>query len=181
MLLERDLLSEQQLADCLDEGQTTGRRLGEIVRARGLVSPSVLESLLAEQYQLEIELERGFGGGLRDEIERRHRLKRSPDEEADETTPVPDERERPLQTRLDSTLKGDSDRIASLQEAIEHGERNLDSLGTAVRRKTEEIERLQDELAERDATILALRRRLGEAPDYGEPATVRQLRPADTR
>lgn len=179
MLLERDLLSEEQLAACLEEGQTTGRRLGEVVRARGLVSPAVLESLLAEQYQLEVELERGFGGGLRDEIERRHRLKRSPDDEADETPG--DVQERPLQTRLDSTLRGDSDRIASIQEAIENRERNLDSPGTLARGTSEEIERLQDELAQRDATILALRRRLGEAPEYGEPATVHRLRPADTR
>lgn len=183
-LVERGLLSEQQLADCLDEGQSTGLRLGEVVRARGLVPHAVLEGLLAEQYQREAELERGFGAGLRGEIERRYRLKRSPgDDEGAEAAGVARvgglESKRPLQTRLDSTPSRDGDRGASLQAAIEQRERSLDSPGTVVRRTTDEIERLREQVAERDATILALRRRLGEPDGKGRPASVHQLRPAD--
>lgn len=183
MLVERGLLGNEELADCLGDGQATGRRLGEVVRARGLVPGEVLESLLVEQYQLELELERGFGAGLRDEIERRFRLERAvdPGEPSDRGSPV----DQPVQllptTRCGSPPGADSDRVAFLRAALEQRERRLESLEAEARCQSEEIERLHDELADRDATILALRRRLGEDDGYGEPATIHRLRPADAR
>lgn len=183
MLVEHGLLDEEQLADCLDEGDRTGRRLGDVVRARGIVSTSALESALAEQYRLEVELERGFGAGLRGEIERRHRLKRGQEarDETVERTPT-GPTGKPLSTlsgRLDVTIRREDDRIATLQQRLDERENALESLGMALQRKAEELERLRSELSERDAVISALRRRLDD--DDEAAATVHHLRTADQR
>lgn len=183
MLVEQELLSDEQLSDCLDEGERTGSRLGDVLRARGIVSPSALERVLAEQYRLEIELERGFGAGLRGEIERRYRLKRGQEAGVEELERADDdEPAKPLSTlsgRLDVTgHREEHDRIAVLQQRLEDRENMLQSLGTALQRTSEELERVRGEVAERDAIIGTLRRRLGE-PDEAERATVHQLRTAE--
>jgi hypothetical protein len=144
MLVERGLITEEQLTDCLDDGEATGRRLGEVVGARGLVPPRELDAIIAEQYQLEVELERGFGNGLRGEIERRYRLKRAPQPGAGETGAAETD-SSPAQT-----VRRECKTPAPAQRNRSKGQ-------------TDEIQRLRDALVERDATILALRRRLGEA------------------
>jgi N-acetylglucosaminyldiphosphoundecaprenol N-acetyl-beta-D-mannosaminyltransferase len=179
MLTDRHLLTEAQLADCLEEAAETGRRLGEVVRARGLVPHGVLENLLAEQYQLEVELERGFGAGLRGEIERRYRLKRAPGDDDEE--PSGTASSEPGRGREGLVALSGSDPpagVRSLQPAIEQRERSLDALDATVRRQAAEIERLQHELSERDATILDLRDRLSGASNLAEPARVHRLHPA---
>lgn len=180
MLVEQGLLGEEQLAACLEEGERTGRRLGDVIRARGVVSTTALDRVLAEQHRIEVELERGFGAGLREEIERRHRLKRGQGvEDAKPERRDADDRQQPhstLSSRLDVTVnREDNDRIAALQQRLDDRENTLESLGTALQRKAEELGRLRIELSERDAIIGALRRRLGET----EAATVHQLREAD--
>ena len=166
MLVEKDLLSEDELEDVLAEQERTGARLGDIVRRRGLVSTAMLDELLAEQYRLEVELEHGFGAGLRGEIHRRHQLARGrgplePPNAAYEDGP----RETPLHARLDSTSsRGEIDRITALQEALDDRERSLSALGAAHQRKSEEIEYLRAQLDERDALIATLQR---QAQDRG--------------
>jgi type IV pilus assembly protein PilB len=53
LLLRDGGLSAEQLELALAEKETTGRRLGEIVTARGWVTPARLATLLAEQHGLE--------------------------------------------------------------------------------------------------------------------------------
>ncbi len=76
LLVEKGLLTEEELAEALAEQPRTGRRLGEILVERGYVSSPAVARALAEQYGAELEVEQGFGTGLRAEIERRHRTHR---------------------------------------------------------------------------------------------------------
>ena len=72
LLVERGLLTEEELELALAEQRRTGRRLGEIAVARGCISGPALAVVLADQLGVDIETERGFGSGLWHEIARRH-------------------------------------------------------------------------------------------------------------
>jgi hypothetical protein len=67
------LISEAELETALAEQAATGKRLGEILVDRGLVSGPDLTSALMDQLGVEISKEEGFGSGLWAEIKRRHR------------------------------------------------------------------------------------------------------------
>jgi class 3 adenylate cyclase len=59
LLLRDDLVRPDHLRDALVEGRQTGRRLGEVLLARGLIGERELSPLLAEQEGLEfVELAR---------------------------------------------------------------------------------------------------------------------------
>ena len=73
LLVSAGLLTFTQLQLLLQEQTRTGQRLGEIILDDGLVPAPTLVRILAEQCQLELEEEGGFGSGLRAAIESRHR------------------------------------------------------------------------------------------------------------
>ena len=91
LLVERGLLTGDELEQALAEQQTTGQRLGETIVKLGFVSGPELASALAAQYGIELTTEKGFGTGLRSEIQRRHESDRKrvvqlvPDADADAT------------------------------------------------------------------------------------------------
>jgi hypothetical protein len=64
LLVQRGLLSPEELEAALDEQERTGGRLGEILLRQGLLSRLALASSLHEQ-SLAPEPESGFGSGLR--------------------------------------------------------------------------------------------------------------------
>jgi hypothetical protein len=64
LLVERGLLTPDELDDALDEQARTGERLGTILVARKAVAGAVLTTLLAEQVGVELETQGGFGTGL---------------------------------------------------------------------------------------------------------------------
>ena len=64
LLVERGLLTPDQLDDALDEQARTGERLGAILVARKAVAGAVLTAVLAEQAGVELETQGGFGSGL---------------------------------------------------------------------------------------------------------------------
>src|SRR3989442_14640601 len=72
LLVERGLLTVEELEEVLAEQEGSGRRLGEIIVDRGLISGPTLALTLAEQWGVELTTDEGFGTGLRDEIQRRH-------------------------------------------------------------------------------------------------------------
>ena len=78
LLVEKGLLTAEELEEALAAQQTTGKRLGQILVDRGHVSGPALTNALAEQYGIELKTEEGFGTGLRAEIERRHSTRRPP-------------------------------------------------------------------------------------------------------
>src|SRR4029079_9554246 len=83
LLLEKKLLTEDELDLALTEPADTGRLLGAILVERGYVSGPALAVALAEQYGVELDTERGFGTGLWAEIDRRHRAGRGHESEAE--------------------------------------------------------------------------------------------------
>jgi hypothetical protein len=73
VLVALGVVSAQEVEEALEEQERSGERLGEILIRLGYASRIAIMDALAEQAGLLLEPERGFGSGLRDEIERRHR------------------------------------------------------------------------------------------------------------
>src|SRR5256885_16147092 len=73
LLVQKSLLTEDELELALTEQADTGRLLGAILVERGYVSGPALAVALAEQYGVELHTERGFGTGLWAAIDKRHR------------------------------------------------------------------------------------------------------------
>jgi hypothetical protein len=84
LLLEKGLVTPDELELALAEQSDTGRLLGAILVDRGYVSGPALAVALAEQYGVELSTERGFGTGLWAEIDRRHRAGRGRSDDAEE-------------------------------------------------------------------------------------------------
>ena len=82
LLVSEGVLSPDELAGSLAAQKKTRPRkpLGEILLTSGIVSPPLLVRLLAQQCQLQLEEETGFGTGLRRAIERRHTERAQPEE-----------------------------------------------------------------------------------------------------
>ena len=72
LLVERGLLTTEELDDALREQEATGERLGAILVARKAVPSVVLTTLLAEQVGVPLETQSGFGSGLFSKIAERH-------------------------------------------------------------------------------------------------------------
>jgi hypothetical protein len=76
MLVERGAVKDGDVEVALRAQLESGERLGEILVERGLVCRPELERALAWQSGVELDEQRGFGTGLRAEIERRHGYRR---------------------------------------------------------------------------------------------------------
>src|SRR5437870_8842690 len=72
ILVDRGLLTPEELEEVLLAQQETGRPLGQILVDRRLISAPTLASMLAEQCGVELETDTGFGTGLWTAIQRRH-------------------------------------------------------------------------------------------------------------
>jgi hypothetical protein len=71
ILIAAGLLSEEQLAQALQDQAQTGRRLGEIIVQRGFISGPALANALAEQHGGVLKTEYGFASGLGGVVARR--------------------------------------------------------------------------------------------------------------
>jgi hypothetical protein len=82
LLVSEGVLSADELEDAIAAQRTTRpwKPLGEMLLASGIVSPPLLVRLLAQQCQVQLEEDTGFGTGLRAAIERRHTERTRPDE-----------------------------------------------------------------------------------------------------
>jgi hypothetical protein len=89
LLVEKNLLTADELELALAEQTDTGRLLGAILVERGYVSGPALAVALAEQYGVELHTERGFGTGLWAEIDRRHRAGRGQEDKVVKLEAVP--------------------------------------------------------------------------------------------
>jgi hypothetical protein len=76
LLVAKGLLTPDELELALEEQLDAGRPLGAVLVDRGYVSGRALAVALAEQSGVELDTERGFGTGLWAEIDRRHRAGR---------------------------------------------------------------------------------------------------------
>jgi hypothetical protein len=73
LLVEKGLVSRDELELALTEHEASGRPLGAILVERGYIAGPALAIALAEQHGVELKSDRGFGTGLWAEISRRHR------------------------------------------------------------------------------------------------------------
>jgi hypothetical protein len=170
------MLTGDELERALAEQQATGQRLGETIVKLGFVSGPQLASALAAQYGIELTTEKGFGTGLRSEIQRRHESDRRrivrlvPDPVAD-ADPLP----RTEPDVLEPELEPDSDaasllaqleeqwaKLAAAEEALAERERELEELTRSHGRDIEQLEEVNERLR---AQIEELRRLPVETPE----------------
>jgi hypothetical protein len=78
LLVDRGLLTVEQLDDALEEQARTGERLGAILVARRVIAGAVLTTILAEQIGVELETQRGYGSGLFSKMAKRNGLTDAP-------------------------------------------------------------------------------------------------------
>jgi hypothetical protein len=135
LLVQKGLVTAEELDRALTEQEETGRLLGAILVERGCVSGPALAVALAEQYGVQLEQQRGFGTGLWAEIDRRHREGRGAEPEENVV------RLEPAKPPL---------------EAVPDPDPELDRLQAENRRLQEEIASLHDEFT---------KLRLVEAPE----------------
>jgi hypothetical protein len=137
LLVEKGLVSPEELSHALEVQEQTGRLLGAILVENGYVSGPALAVALAEQYGVELKTERGFGTGLWAAIDKRHRAGRGTSDE-NEYEPV-EENENVVQ--LEPTKPQ--------LEAVPDPEPNpeLETLQAENRRLLDEIERLKAEFS----------------------------------
>jgi hypothetical protein len=76
VLLEQGAVRDNDLEIALEVQTENGELLGEILLELNLVSRPDLHRAVSDQSGVEVEEERGYGTGLRAEIERRHRGRR---------------------------------------------------------------------------------------------------------
>ena len=153
----------------------TGQRLGETIVKLGFVSGPELASALAAQYGIELTTEKGFGTGLRSEIQRRHESDRKrvvqlvpdlaaetdsspePEPEVAEPDSEPDAGEASLLAQLEEQWA----KLAAAEAALAERDREL--------RQVEEVnERLREQ-------IEGLRQRAVETPEPDSPAPASHL------
>jgi hypothetical protein len=124
LLLEKGLVTRDELELALEEQADSNRLLGAILVERGYVSGPALAVALAEQYGVELDTERGFGTGLWAEIDRRHRAGRGEHGEgkvvrlepvAPKVEAVPDPKPDPELQRLESENRRLQDEIERLR------------------------------------------------------------------
>lgn len=125
-LVERRLITEEELEQALTEQEETGGRLGEILVARGWISGPELAAAVSEQLGIELETESGFGAGLFDEIRRRHAAVRGL-----ATTPEPERAARAEKPQLHlvqpEVPTSPADELAALRARVAELEQELES------------------------------------------------------
>ena len=171
LLVEQGLLSGDDLERALAEQQVTGERLGETIVKLGMVSGPDLANALAAQYGIELTTEKGFGTGLRSEIQRRHDSDRKrivhlvpdpvaeasplhvvePDAAETEVEPEPEPGDASLLAQLEEQWA----KLAAAEEALAERERELEELARSHDREVEHLTEVNERLR---AQIEELRR-----------------------
>jgi hypothetical protein len=141
LLLEKGLVTPDELELALAEQADTGRLLGAILVDRGYVSGPALAVALAEQYGVELSTERGFGTGLWAEIDRRHRAGRGNQPDRPERT------ERPVLPERDNVVKLEpvAPRVEVVPAPKPEPDPEVERLEGENRRLHDEIEQLRSE------------------------------------
>jgi DNA repair exonuclease SbcCD ATPase subunit len=137
LLVEQGLLTDDELEQALAQQQVTGKRLGETIVECGFVSPPDLSNALAAQYGIKLTTEKGFGTGLRAQIQRRYESDRgrptlesvpdrhrpSPEEVLPEV--IEPEAPPPAEAMLLTQLEEQWARLAAAEESLAARDRDL--------------------------------------------------------
>ncbi|HKP09299.1 MAG TPA: hypothetical protein VJT76_01125, partial [Gaiella sp.] len=167
LLVEQGLLTDDELEHALAEQQVTGERLGETIVKCGFVSGPELAAALAAQYGIELTTEKGFGTGLRSEIQRRHESDRRrivqlvpdppPHLEAVPSEPEQDqEQEQEREPEVEEVPSGEAMLLAQLEEQWAKLAAAESALAERERELTELAERRDRDLEELAERALAL-------------------------
>jgi hypothetical protein len=140
------MLTSSELEQALAQQQASGKRLGETIVELGFVSGPELSNALAAQYGIELMTEKGFGTGLRSEIQRRHEhsgrgtvtLAVVPDQPV-ELEPEPGAEQPELLPQLEEQWA----RLAAAEAALAERDRELRELAEINERLRDRIEELQ--------------------------------------
>ena len=188
LLVERGLLTGDELERALTEQQASGQRLGETIVKLGFVSGPELASALAAQYGIELTTEKGFGTGLRSEIQRRHESDRrrviqlvpNVDDEADsepapeteaeilEFVPAPESAPDSDEAALLAQLEEQWAKLAAAEAALAERERELTELAESRDHDLQRLEELNERLREEVEEL----RNAPTAPEPNCPAPV---------
>jgi hypothetical protein len=179
LLVEQGLLREDELELALAKQASTGGRLGEAIVELGFVSRPALTRALADQYGIELTIEKGFGTGLRAEIERRHDREREgeigPPPQTSDNAPalglVPEPEEPEPDAADDENLhlpqlEEQWAKLAAAEERLAEAERELTVLRRTARHRRDQAKRLVVRVRKRDRRITdlsAIEERLAEA------------------
>ena len=157
LLVEQGLLTDDELERALAEQQVTGERLGETIVKCGFVSGPELAAALAAQYGIELTTEKGFGTGLRSEIQRRHESDRrrivqlvpDPPPYLEAVPSEPEHQEQEREPEVEEAPSGEAMLLAQLEEqwaklaaaesALAERERELTELAGRRDRDLEEL------------------------------------------
>jgi hypothetical protein len=164
LLVSEGVLSAGELADALAAQQEARPRkpLGELLLATGVVSPPHLVRLLAQQCQLQLEEETGFGNGLRRAIEQRHTERARPEEPVAAPVEAPVEAPAPAPVSQGPRLLGEL--------FVAQGLLTEEQLGWALREQAESGRLLgeivvQNGMVSMVALVNALVEQLRDAPE----------------
>ena len=113
LLIEKSLITPEELEEALTEQKDNGKRLGEILVKLGYVSGPELTTVLAEQLGVDMEKQTGFGSGLWSEIKRRHPRGGRADDEAAGSDPAAPETPREARLHL---IDGLADAVGGKRE-----------------------------------------------------------------
>ena len=141
LLLEKGLVTPDELELALAEQADTDRLLGAILVDRGYVSGPALAVALAEQYGVELPTERGFGTGLWAEIDRRHRAGRGGEPEEQERPGQPESPGRDNVVKLEPVAP----RVEVVPDPGPRPDPEVERLEAENRRLQDEIEQLRSE------------------------------------
>ncbi|MGH3071795.1 MAG: hypothetical protein ACRDNB_05940 [Gaiellaceae bacterium] len=155
LLVEQGLLTGEELELALAKQQQTGLRLGETIVKCGFVSGPQLASALAAQYGIELTTEKGFGTGLRSEIQRRHESDRRRVVQLAPPLPEPatteHAQEEPVEhepAAAEATLLAQLEeqwaKLAAAEESLAERERELAELGRDHDARLHEVRRLEE-------------------------------------
>lgn len=167
LLVEQGLLTGDELELALAKQQQTGLRLGETLVQCGFVSGPQLASALAAQYGIELTTEKGFGTGLRSEIQRRHESDRRrvvqlapplleeapPAHEPEQAESESEEADPTLLAQLEEQWA----KLAAAEEALAERERELAELTREHQQRRGEIRHLEEINVRLRAQIAELR------------------------
>jgi hypothetical protein len=169
LLVEQGLLTGEELEQALAEQQTSGKRLGETIVALGFVSGPQLAAALASQYGIELTTEKGFGTGLRSEIQRRHETDRRnivqlvPDPPARlEAVEAEPEAESDLGVEAEDPKAGEAALLAQLEEQWAKLAAAEDALAERDRHLVELAERHAQDVAQLEELNERLRAQVQE-------------------
>jgi hypothetical protein len=195
LLVESGVISQAELESALAEQSASGRRLGEILIARGYSSRPAIQDALAEQSGVMFEPERGFGTGLRGLLARKHHQRRSeskgkgPRPQLAVVTALPQAKvaavgAAPPEPRSPSVnLLRRTEPVARPPEPAEPKspgvEAELEALRTSQARQGEELGRIAEALSQVQAELAELRSETERAPDPPVVAEPPRLAPVE--